>query len=249
MMSEQRRIYADAWDTYVDRFSGEGRPGDEWGTEASWTEVFGQLFIGVDKWQRAVEVGSGAGKYTERVLHGGEATVHAFDISQRFLDVLAERLGGYTTAGRLRTTLLDGLRPEQMFAAIEEAGWVRQVDAFYSIDAMVHVDFQYLIAYLLTAGLVLRQDGLLIVGVADVTTDSGFRKLMAELRPVFPVQSNRRPTAKFEWISRDVLRSVLDRLGFDVVTERRARDYEVTARLVDPTRAEAYRAALLSTPG
>jgi SAM-dependent methyltransferase len=243
-VSEQRSIYADAWDGYVDRFSGDGWPGDEWGTEASWDQVFDKLFVGVEQWQRAIEIGSGAGKYTERVLAAGNATVHAFDISARFLEVLHQRLATEFASGRLRTTLLDGARSQQMFETIEQSGWVRHVDAVYSIDAMVHVDFQYLIAYLLTAGLVLRPGGLLIMGVADATTDSGFNKLMAELRWVFSVQSDRRPTAKFEWISGEVLRSVLDRLGFEVVAERHSRDYEVMARLVAPQRSEALRSAL-----
>jgi hypothetical protein len=81
---------------------------------------------------------------------------------------------------------------------------------------MVHVDLQYLIVYLITAGLVLKPGGKVIMTLADVTTDANFNQMLEEISFTFPGQSNPMGTSKFERISPDILRSVLPRLGFAI---------------------------------
>lgn len=246
-MSATRGIYADYWDQYVDQYTGDSWPGDEWGDEAWWNETFDRLFVpaGVAGWNQAIEIGSGSGKYTERVLGANGCTVHAFDVSERFLNVLSERCATARAAGRLHLTLLNGSDPDQMLRTIEQNGWSGSADAVYSIDAMVHVDLQYLVSYLLTAGLVLKPGGALVMTFADACTDSGFKKLIGEIRAQFPRQADRRPSAKFEWLGPEVVRVVLERLGFTVRLLYERRDLEIVATLTYPERSAALRTYLI----
>src|SRR5690242_13487394 len=94
-------IYAEAWDGYVESWPELNKllggklewVGDEWGSADGWGAVYRELFIpaGVSAWQRAVEIGQGSGKYTLKVLTGSEATVRAYDVSPKFLQVCEQR--------------------------------------------------------------------------------------------------------------------------------------------------------------
>src|SRR5262249_8482932 len=156
---------------------------------------------GVHDWQRAVEIGPGSGKYTLRVLAGSPAVVRAYDISPQFLKVCEARCERLITEGRLSLQLLNGITTDQMLADLSERGWSRTVDAVFSIDAMVHVDLQYLIVYLITAALVLKPGGKVIMTLADVTTDANFNQMLDEISFTYPGQANPIGTSKFEWIS------------------------------------------------
>ena len=159
--------YSKYWDQYIEddlQVEQAGRddlewPGDEWGTQEQWENIYQLMFVrtgGVERWSRAVEIGQGSGKYTLKVLANPQVTVRAYDVSARFLDVCRERCAAEVEAGRLSLHRIDPGTPRYLLSNLTEAGWRRQVDAVYSIEAMVHVDLQYLMAYLLTAAAVLE---------------------------------------------------------------------------------------------
>jgi hypothetical protein len=174
----KENIYRLEWDDYAAnwrKYIAESRPdlaaskdawpGDEWGEADSWRKIFKAMFAdyGVASWQHCIEIGAGSGKYTEFVLRGSKADVIAFDVSEKFMEVLSDRMKQPINEGRLHTVLLLGEHSNEMFEEINRRGLVRKIDAMYSIDAMVHVDLQYLMAYLVTAALVLKRGGYLIL--------------------------------------------------------------------------------------
>ena len=249
-------IYGRFWDHYVENLStklsqgDDGAldwPGDEWGSPAAWAERFADLFEpAVGGWRRAVEIGPGSGKYTLKVLERSpEAEVRAYDTSAKFLEVCEQRCKAHVDAGRLSPHLLHAVDPAQLLDDLDAAGWRRQVDGFFSIDVMVHIDLQYLIVYWLTAALVLRPEGQLVMTLNDVTREPGFQKLLADIEWTFPSQGRPLGSGKFEWLSPDVVESILPQLGFRVVKLCEAgRDLHVVAELEDVERADALEAPL-----
>jgi len=243
--SKPNGLYAPVWDDYAENWAAAhgdryAWPGDEWGNPAWWAHTFDLLFraAGVSDWQRAVEIGPGSGKYTISVLENSSTTIRAYDVSARFLDVCRRRCDRWIRDERLSLHLLGIERADQMLVDLRAAGWRGVVDAVYSIDAMVHVDLQYLVAYVLTAGLVLKPGGKLILTLADATSELGFAKLLEDIRWHYPLQG--RPSAKFEWLSPDLVRSVLQRLGFAIeLLVNPGRDLYLIASLSDPTAAAA----------
>ena len=241
--------YAASWDQYVKRIKPESGkwPGDEWGDEGFWQLTFRRMFAeqGAKDWRHCVEIGAGSGKYTQYLLAHSATDIVAFDISAEFLSVLCKRLSDPIAAGRLIPELLRAQKSSEMYDAIRQRGWVRQVDAFYSIEAMVHVDLQYLMAYVATAALVLKQGGKLILSLADATTDAGFRYMVDSIKPYYPRQSE--PGGKFEFVSRDLIRSVLGRIGFTVefIPELSERDAYFVATLSDLSHASLLERTLL----
>lgn len=249
MPPKKESFYAKQWDSYVESDWPEIKagdeqlewPGDEWGGPEGWEAIYEQLFpqAGVARWKRAVEIGPGSGKYTLKVLEASEVQVRAYDISPRFLDVCAERCQSHLRNGRLTLRTIDAARPDHMLADLGASGWRREVDAVYSIDAMVHVDLQYLVAYLLTASLVLRPGGRLVLTLADATTSLGFRKLLEDIRPFYPAQTDPSIVGKFEWVGPEVVRSVLLRMGFEIdVLHQHYRDMFMIAALRRPRLGE-----------
>ncbi|MGH7564950.1 MAG: hypothetical protein ACREK5_11095 [Gemmatimonadota bacterium] len=246
-------IYARHWDRYVRRWfetkTARGTdlemPGDEWGDPAHWDELYRSLFLpaGASEWQRAVEIGQGSGKYTVKVLSNSEAALRAYDVSAEFLQVCEQRCHDWIAAGRLSLHQLNVDRPTLMLDELDGSEWRRRVDGFYSIDAMVHVDLQYLIVYLITAALVLRPGGKLILTLADATGNLGFSKLLGDIRPLWKTQDGTVGSGKFEWMSPDLVRSILSRLGFEIDRlDTTKRDMRVTASLTDPSRADTFEA-------
>ena len=77
-----------------------------------------------------------------------------------------------------------------MLADLTASGWRREIDAVYSIAAMVHVDLQYLIAYLVTAAAVLRPEGKPILFLATAATDAGFQKLAKDVHNFWEAQAD-----------------------------------------------------------
>jgi hypothetical protein len=241
--------YSRFWDTYVvEQFERNKRavgrdfeyPGDEWGSPTEWEAQFQRLFTpaGVHEWERAIEIGQGSGKYSIKVLSQSAAVLHAFDVSAEFLKVCERRCQDWVRRGRLRLNLLNTDRPDYILAETTRHGWRRRVDGFYSIDSMVHVDLQYLVSYLITAGLVLRPGGKLILTLADATSDAGWRKLLEDIKPFFPLQG--RPSAKFEWLNPFFVVQILMRIGFTVdLVDALHRDMRIVARLGDPAKADA----------
>ena len=146
---------------------------------------------------------------------------------------------------RISLHLLNGIDPDEMLIDLRSCGWERRVDGFFSINAMVHIDLQYLIAYLITAGLTLRPGGKLVMTLANAVSDLGFEKLVRDLSWTFPVQGRPLGSGKFEWLSPDIVESLLPRLGFDIdLLDNSERDLAVVASLAEPGRPEMLRDAL-----
>ena len=214
-------------------------PGDEWGDEAQWREFFDSLFgpANAAEWKQAVEIGQGAGKYTKLLLDSApECRVAAFDASSEYLKVCGERLAAEVEAGRLVLEHLPLERSDEMILALERLGMAGKLDGFFSIDAMVHVDLQYLIPYFLTAAVALREGGHLVMTLADASTERGFQFLISRTSAYYGPEVE--PLGKFEWMSREIARSIVERLGFEVIRcdsppNDRGRDIHLIARLVD----------------
>jgi SAM-dependent methyltransferase len=213
--------YTRPWDRYIERDwqivkerHGDHVewPGDEWGNAEASEQLFGTLFVqhgGVDTWRRAVEIGQGSGKYTLKVLRNPDVAVRAYDVSAQFLDVCAERCREYVDSGRLSLRQIDTASPAFLLNDLHD--WARQVDALYSIDAMVHVDLQYVMAYLITAAAVLRPGGKLVMTLASPTTQEGFDRLVRDVKWFWPHGEGR-----LEWVSAAMMESLLPRLGFEI---------------------------------
>lgn len=261
LVHTRRRTYGGEWDAYVraaqrriaqdaaapggahdpardaaagDRAAARIWPGDEWADPADWERIFRALLADrlPPSTTRLVEIGQGSGKYSEKVVrHFPAAELLCADVSDAFLQVLAERLAPEVAAGRVEGLLLDQRDPRQLLAAIERRGWLGQLDALYSIDAMVHVDLQIQFAYWLTAAEALRPGGLLALTLADPTTDDGFAKLLADVSVYFPQQGI--PSHKFEWLCPELVQVLLTRLGFEriEIARLRPRDLYITATL------------------
>jgi SAM-dependent methyltransferase len=246
------------WDDYVKRefpiLRGDRTdlpwPGDEWGNPDGWRDQFETLFwpARAAQWRDAVEIGPGSGKYTLELLNAvPDVRVHAYDVSPSFLAVCAERCRAEIDAGRLRLACLESRHARELLDDLDRHGLAGGLDGFYSIDAMVHVDLQYLVVYLLTAALALRQDGHLVLTLADAGSDKGFAKLMKDASHHYPRQG--RPSGKFEWLGKELVTELLGRLGFELVfmdnylTRRpgEGRDICLAARLASPDLAEKLR--------
>lgn len=244
-MAREPGAYGRFWDEWVERWDvvrGDRDlewPGDNWGTPEGWEQLFQSLFVpaGVGEWQRAVEIGPGSGKYTVKVLATSPAHVRAYDVSEKFLQICHTRCHDAVADGRLTLGALDTGRADWLLDDLTRAGWRRAVDGFYSIDSMVHVDLQYLIAYLLTAALVLREGGSLVLTVADATTEHGFERLLSDTAHFYPGQSEP-PGNKMEWMSPDLVRAILARLGFVPLVLEHRFHLLVGARLSETERAE-----------
>ncbi|BBK30176.1 methyltransferase family protein [Stella humosa] len=227
-MTERADDYGQYWDLYVQSIFPQLRahndpaaqrlhwPGDEWGTPEIWDKIYAMVFQPeLDPLPaRAIEIGPGAGKYTAMVLdHCPAVEILALDVSAAYLAVLEERLAPAIAAGRLATARLLP-QWDHFDRLVAERGWQGSVDLVFSIDAMVHVDLQYLVAYWLAAARALRPGGKMIMSVADATSPHGFDKLLADVPTYFDTQG--KISAKFEWLSPPMVAHVLDRLGFDV---------------------------------
>ena len=253
-----RTMSGRTWDRYLETWghehNAEGKfqwPGDEWGTPETWDDLYRNLFeaAGSPYWRHAVEIGPGSGKYTERLLEGSDAVVRAYDVSADFMEVCARRCAPWIERGRLGLHLLAGVSPAEMLDDIEGAGLRRQVDGFFSIDAMVHVDLQYLVVYCIVAALTLRPGGKLVLTLSNAVSEEGFEKLLHDIAWTYPQQADPHGSGKFEWVSPEIVRFVLTRLGFDVwLPAGEGRDIWLAATLVDVDRADQLEGRLRSAP-
>ncbi len=218
------QTYSEFWNRYVDDFgespdhAGLTWPGDEWGDQDRWRVIFNAMFLTrlPHDTKTAIEVGPGSGKYTLMFLDAFPMSrVIAADVSANYLKVLLRRCGDFHKSGRL-----DLFNIGTNYAALDEAAQAagirpRTLDVMFSIDAMVHVDLQYLAAYWLSAAKLLRPGGKIIMSVADATREKGHNRLVQDTPSLFPLQGQQ--TAKFEWLCQELVQSVLGRLGFDVI--------------------------------
>lgn len=226
--------YANEWDKYVEDHP--LKPGDEWGSPAMWESIFGRYFYGVGTWKRAIEIGAGAGKYTKKVLDTAHSCeIAAVDVSKRFLDVLMENVSKpvYMKDGRLRVHpfLLEFDKIASYSPLAEVCGkkdWpLATVDAVYSIDAMVHVEWPLVVSYIDSAYQVLRQGGVIILSLANACSEGGFAKLKNEIPLLY--RANLNPDGKFHYTSPEMVIKALER-GFNIETlDAAGRDLFVVA--------------------
>jgi SAM-dependent methyltransferase len=254
--------YQEAWDHYVDRWSADlsrrqdpdaelaregGRsvlrwPGDEWGDQGIWREFIDRLLVpaGLPEWKRVVELGQGSGKYSLAVLAESQARLECFDVSPNFIRVCRERCAKYVREKRLALHLLKPKKSKLIQKVIKKIKWTREVDAFISIDAMVHVDLNVLASYFLAASEVLREGGKLVMTLADVSTDAGFDKLMSELEYTYTTPDHK--NCQFEWLHPALIEDLLPRFGFKIeMCSSGWRDLELIASLEDLDRADDAR--------
>lgn len=244
--------FSSAWDDYVAQraqlqSAGARWPGDEWGDEQLWSAWFRRLFepCGVGSWRRAVEIGPGAGKYTQRVLEAGPAEVLALDVSAQFQEQCRQRLAAHVAGGRLHLKLIDERDPDALAGAARSLEWAGEVDAVFSIDTLVHLTLTQVTALLLSATEVLRPGGWFIGTFANVTSPAGMKKLVGDVDRV--LRGGGDPaTGCFHWSSPDALRAVAVHCGYDAVIcdldPEHQRDGHLVLRFANAARAEAARA-------
>lgn len=240
--------YGNSWDEYVVRARANGHewPGDEWGDPDLWRRWFDVLFVpfGVAEWSRAVEIGQGTGKYTRLALDAGCETILACDVAQSFLDLCRDRLADDVAKGRVAVALLDERDPQALRNVVVEHGWEHEVDAVFSIDALVHVPFTFIASYLLQASAVLRENGRFITTFANGVTDAGQHKLLDDVDRV--VRAGASPDSGcFHWIAPDLIARTAESIGYRVDVcgpdPVHGRDGHFVATLVDLDRANAAR--------
>ena len=249
-----RRGFAAAWDDYVANSTPPAGAwvGDEWGDEGLWSAWFRRLFEphGVATWRRAIEVGPGAGKYTERVLAASGATVLALDVSARFQELCRRRLAHHVASGRLRLALVGEHDHDALANAARAEGWQGSVDAVYSIDTLVHLTVHQVTALLLSATAVLAPGGWCVGTFACCTSAPGLDKLVSDINRV--LRSGGDPTTGcFHWSSPDAMRAIAAHLGYEVVLcdvdPAHGRDGHLVLRFRDAARAAAARARAAGT--
>jgi SAM-dependent methyltransferase len=255
--------YRAQWDNYAKRWSPNIRPdrplnddswpGDEWGNEERWAAIFKTMFLdfGARDWRNCVEIGPGSGKYTSLLLKASESHIIAFDISPSYMDMMKKRLSQDIEKQRVEPALINAEKSDELLDYLNNRDLGRKLDAFFSIDAMVHVDLRYLTTYFITAALTLKENGLMIMTLANAISRKGFRHLLNGVKPYYPLQG--KPTEKFEFLSPDIVNLVLEKLGFQVNFTNPFgtgidvdRDLYVVARLVDIERSETFRGAISS---
>src|ERR1044071_9184121 len=108
-------------------------------------------------WKECVEIGPGSGKYTDYLLRNSPTRVIAYEISPDYQEVMKLRLAADIVEGRVEPALIKAENASEILEDLNGRGLIRKLDCLFSIDAMVHVDLQYLASYFLTAALSLRQ--------------------------------------------------------------------------------------------
>jgi SAM-dependent methyltransferase len=256
--------YRAQWDEYINRWDptkiGDGSlpkgswPGDEWGTRTDWEQVFRSMFwnFGARDWRHCVEIGAGSGKYTKFLLEHSASDIAVFDISPAFLDALRQRLVPEVNAGRVIPVLLEGIAASEILDFLDDRRLTGRLDAFYSIDAMVHVTLQHLITYLLTAAVSLRKGGMFLLTLPNATSEKGFATLLSDARRCYSQQSDPN-VPRFEWLCPDLVTGVFERLGFKTQfvlpfggSMSEYRDLHVAATLTDLSQIHRFRDAIAS---
>jgi len=228
-MSRRDRDYAADWDNYVDQWrvfaeqepSNRGRrdlvyPGDEWGTPEEWSayaDTYLRPFVPADGSGIAVEIGPGAGKYTLQLVPSVRRVL-CFDVSARFMEIAKSRLLDHVQAGKVEFELLRQLNAYEIQRAVAGRDLLGRVDLFYSIDSMQHVELHTLFAYMVNATACLKPGGHLTMTIANCLSDEGYARLVGEAGWCY---GGSRPSHQFYFLSAEIVRSLLRRLGYEVV--------------------------------
>src|SRR5713101_2750880 len=195
--------YRAQWDNYSKKWnrgilpdkplSEDSWPGDEWGNEARWSKIFETMFLdfGATDWKNCVEIEPGSGKYTSLLLRNSDSHIVAFDISPAYMEVMQKRSSRDIEDHRLEPALIKAEKSVELLEYLENKNLLRKLNAFFSIDAMVHVDLQFLIVYFITAALALKENGLMIMTLANAVSQNGFKHLLNGAKPnhAYPVDT------------------------------------------------------------
>jgi hypothetical protein len=238
------RSYADDWDEYVKHFSEYAKkeptnidrtdlryPGDEWGTPEEWAafaDRFLKPFLPDDSSGIAVEIGPGSGKYTLRIMEKAKRII-CFDVSKEFMKIAKARLSPHIARGRIEFELLGLSNCNEIAKSLRAKNLLGQVDLFFSIDSMVHVELHTLIAYFINAAKALRRDGYMAMGVASCTNEKGFQRLLDETPWCY---GGGRPSHQFYFLSKEVVYFITRQLGFEIVLFEEHRDINFVAKKV-----------------
>lgn len=252
--------YADLWDNYVEeqfpRIQGNTPfrdqkladwrvlnttdehydwPGDEWGDRHTVEGLLNANLLEAfnSPPEHLCELGAGAGRYTELVFERFPDThIYSFDVSASFEKALRERCQAQIAATQLETFLLQK-GPGFLFKTLRQRGLERKLDGVYSFDAMVHVDLHTLFIYWASAALLLKPGGILAMSVADACNPRGLQKLIVNAPGVYQLRGA--AGGHFLWISREIVETVLQSLGFGVEYPLdNGRDLFFRATLVEP---------------
>jgi len=154
--------------------------------------------------------------------------------------------------GRVIPVLLEGITSSEILDYLDDRRLAGQIDAFYSIDAMVHVTLQHMITYLLTAAVCLRKGGMVLLTIPNATSDKGFATLLTDAKRCYSEQSD--PTRpRFEWLCPELVTGVFARLGFKTQfvlpfggSMSEYRDLHIAATLTDLSQVQRFRNAIAS---
>jgi hypothetical protein len=138
------------------------------------------------------------------------------------------------------------MAPDELLSDITGCGWKGQADAVYSIDVLVHVTMEHLLAYLITAAAVLKPGGKIVLTLANAASDKGFGKLLKDVARSYPVANPPVGAGRFFWLAPQIVETVLPRLGFeiDLMDDSSTRDLEVVGSLARPEIAPSLEDAL-----
>ena len=227
-------------------------PGDEWASDALRTATWRWIVEGCPATLgQVVEIGPGAGKYTDLVLRFTAAHVTAFEISDAFITCLEQRCAGSVADERLRVRRIDWTDNEGL---LRSHGGRRDIDLVLAIDVLMMMDFQSALVYLVSAAAMLRTGGRLLATFADAGSESGFARMMRDLGR--HSATDPAPCTRFHWVDRTLLECVLPRLGFGSVSIVHGPDggldiarLYVSAELIDPERGARAAANLRPVGG
>lgn len=238
------RSYADDWDEYVKHFSeyskkeptNVGRtdlryPGDEWGTPAEWAafaDMFLKPYLPDDLSGVAVEIGPGSGKYTLEVIEKTKRIL-CFDVSKEFMEIAKDRLSQFVAQGKIEFELLKLSNCNEIVNRLRAKNLLGEVDLFFSVASMQHVELHTLIAYFINAAVALRLGGHMTMGVASCTNEEGFQRLLDETPWCY---GGVRPSHQFYFLSKEIVYFITRQLGFEIVLFDEQRDINFVAKKV-----------------
>ena len=112
---------------------------DEWASDALRTATWRWIVDACPATLgQVVEIGPGAGKYTDLVLRFTAAHVTAYEISDAFITCLEQRYAGFVTDERLLVRRIDWTDNEGL---LRSDGGRRDIDHVLVIDVLMMMDF------------------------------------------------------------------------------------------------------------
>jgi predicted TPR repeat methyltransferase len=157
-----------------------------------------------------------------------------FDVSKRFMKVARARLDAHGAPAEVRFEHLKQRDHREIQRAVGKLGAAETVDLFYSVDSMQHVELHTLTGYWIAAAEVLKPGGHLVMTVGNAASDQGFERLLSDVKRCY---GRFQSAHQFYYLSRDLVTSCLDRLGFDVESLTEGRDINFVARKARAPRA------------